>query len=277
MHNKRIARAKINLSLHVVGQREDGYHLLDSIVAFADFGDELTFAPAEKLDLRISGPFGSGLSDGKDNLILRAAQRLSTGQGAQIDLLKNLPVASGIGGGSADAAATLLGCAELWRMPNSFDFALDLGADVPICLRSQTLRMQGIGDVISPLWCLPALPMVLVNSGDAVSTPEVFSRLRSKENAPLGKMPNAEMTIGAAVAWIAQQRNDLEQAATDIVPRIADVLATLHGSGAELARMSGSGASCFGLYPSIDAAEMAAMEISKRQPNWWVRAGVLGD
>nr|WP_323778573.1 4-(cytidine 5'-diphospho)-2-C-methyl-D-erythritol kinase [Amylibacter sp.] len=266
---KQIARAKINLCLHVTGQRDDGYHLLDSIVGFAEYGDVLTFAPAESVSLSISGPFGAGLSGADDNLILKAARCFgkTAGQGAAIHLEKNLPVASGIGGGSADAAATLHGLSELWGLPLP-DAAkqLTLGADVPVCVSGKTVRMRGIGEVIEPLPNPPDLPVVLVNPNRSVATPDVFKALAHKDNPAISGQDAADWT-----GWLTAQRNDLQEPAIVCVPEISNVLDALSNTGALLCRMSGSGATCFGLFDSAESATAAADQLAKNYPDWWVQ------
>ncbi|MCP5086935.1 MAG: 4-(cytidine 5'-diphospho)-2-C-methyl-D-erythritol kinase [Rhodobacteraceae bacterium] len=276
MATSRLARAKVNLCLHVTGQRGDGYHLLDSIVCFANYGDLLTFEPADAVSLTIDGPFADGLSGQDDNLILRAARCFQAPTGCAIHLRKNLPIASGIGGGSADAAAALHGLVEHWQLPMRDGPAqLSLGADVPVCVQGQAVRMQGIGEDLLPLPGWPDLPAVLVNPGVAVSTPKVFSALKSKRNpglsGPLVGLPSQKETV----AWLSQNRNDLEPAAIACAPTIGSVLDALRFNGAELARMSGSGATCFGLYATEAAAQSAAVELQAVHPKWWVQATVF--
>ncbi|WP_069298759.1 4-(cytidine 5'-diphospho)-2-C-methyl-D-erythritol kinase [Neptunicoccus sediminis] len=269
MEIRRVARAKINLCLHVTGQRQDGYHLLDSVVAFADYGDVLTFAPADHVSLSISGPFADGLRGADDNLILKAARCFDrrSGQGASIHLEKNLPVASGIGGGSADAAAALSGLAELWNLPlPALDKQLSLGADVPICVTGQPLHMRGIGDQIEPLELDQEHAMVLVNPNVSVSTPVVFKGLAGKNNSAISGRPDTGW-----INWLRKQRNDLEAPAIAHTPLIADVLDALTRSKPELSRMSGSGATCFGLYQNPEAAQDAAAKLTSQHPDWWVQ------
>ncbi|MDO5528636.1 MAG: 4-(cytidine 5'-diphospho)-2-C-methyl-D-erythritol kinase [Paracoccus sp. (in: a-proteobacteria)] len=257
------ARAKLNLALHVTGRRADGYHLIDSIVVFAEIGDVVTIAPGP-LSLTVSGPFAAGLEGEGDNLCLRAA-RLA-GAEVAITLEKNLPVAAGIGGGSADAAAVLRGLArEGSAMPRD---VTALGADVPVCLAGAPARMRGIGEVLDPLPPLPALDLVLVNPGVAVSTPEVFTALAQRDHAPLP--PPEWRDRGELLDYLRACRNDLEPAAMALAPPIADVLAALEGAGAELARMSGSGATCFGIFPGARVAATAADALSQR--GWWAAA-----
>lgn len=271
-----IARAKVNLSLHVTGKRADGYHLLDSLVAFADLGDELSFVRADHTSLDITGRFGAGLSNAEDNLVLRAAELFASPHGAQISLRKNLPVASGIGGGSADAAATLRGLSELWQAPiPAPDRVLALGADVPVCLAQTTVRMQGIGEELTPL-SITELPCVLVNPGVGVPTAQIFGRMTETCCAPMGILPEPKWGIKDTVAWLGMQRNDLQSPAVATAPIIADCLGALKSAGAGLARMSGSGATCFGIFATQTAAEYAADQIAAAQPKWWVRPTTLG-
>ncbi len=272
------ARAKVNLCLHVTGQRADGYHLLDSLVVFAETGDLVSCAPASAMTLSLTGPEAEGLGAGEDNLVLRAARSFAAGQGAAITLDKRLPVASGIGGGSADAAATLKALARLWGMPVPDAAAvLALGADVPVCLAGHPARMQGVGEVVSPLpHALPPAHLVLVNPRVHVSTPTVFRGLTRKDNAPLPPdLPNLP-DVPALADWLGVQRNDLEAPAIAALPVIATVKAALAAqAGCHLARMSGSGATCFGLFSEAAAAEAAARALARAQPGWWVQASPL--
>ena len=272
---QRIARAKVNLALHVVGRRADGYHLLDSLVAFADFGDVVTVEPAPSLSLSITGPMAAGLSAGPDNLVLKAAQMLGSPLGAAITLEKRLPIASGIGGGSADAAATMQALGAIWgcALPDAGQ-VLALGADVPVCLAGQSCRMAGIGDQISPI-ALPPAHLVLVNPGVGLSTAAVFGALLCRDNPPLP--PAAPMPDAVALAaYLCHCRNDLEAPALSIVPQIGAVLAALQGQkGCLLARMSGSGATCFGLFASASAAEAAATTLRAQSAAWWVQATTM--
>ena len=271
------ARAKINLALHVTGQRADGYHLLDSIVAFGDLADVITVAPAPKLSLTLTGPFAHDLS-ATDNLVLRAARALHPFHGAQITLEKNLPVASGIGGGSADAAATLRALSKLWQMPlPAADTLLKLGADVPVCLASRPARMQGIGELISPI-TLPDAHFVLANCGVPVATAMVFaeldtrSDLQTRDTTPLAAIPPLP-DVHALASYLDQQRNDLEYPALLVCPEVAEVVFELsERKGCLLARMSGSGGTCFGLFADKDSAYRAARMIGRYRKHWWVQA-----
>ncbi|MGI3183915.1 4-(cytidine 5'-diphospho)-2-C-methyl-D-erythritol kinase [Nioella aestuarii] len=264
------APAKLNLALHVTGQRADGYHLLDSLVVFAVLGDGLSIAPAPKLSLAVTGPMADGVPTGPDNLILRAAALLSPDLTAAITLDKHLPHAAGLGGGSADAAAALRGLARLLgcALPD-MPSVLTLGADVPVCLSSSPQRMQGIGEVLSPLPPLPPLWAVLVNPRVAVPTGAVFNGLASKRN-PAMTAPHWT-GFDDFIRWLSEQRNDLEPPALTLAPEIGQTLAALQDSGAALSRMSGSGATCFGLYQSAAQAADAARRIADTQPGWWVQ------
>jgi len=265
------AHAKINLTLHVTGRRSDGYHLLDSLVVFTSFGDRVTVAPANDLTLTIDGPFAADLSSDADNLVLRAARAFCATRGAAITLTKNLPVASGIGGGSADAAATLRALSRLWSLPLP-DGAqqLALGADVPVCMSTQMSRMSGIGENISRLGPAPDLHFLLVNPNVAISTPTVFQDLASKENpAMVGTIPDP--TDKNWIKWLASQRNDLERPAQEQSKTIKMALAALASfEGCLLSRMSGSGATCFAIFDDTSNRAKAAAKLKEIHPSWWV-------
>jgi 4-diphosphocytidyl-2-C-methyl-D-erythritol kinase len=275
------APAKVNLYLHVTGRRADGYHLLDSLVTFAEVGDLLHAEPADSLSLRVEGPFAPALAGEPDNLVLRAARALAAEAGvtagARLVLEKRLPVASGIGGGSADAAAALRVLCRLWRLappPQVLArLAVSLGADVPICLAGRTARMGGIGERLEPAPPLPSCGVLLVNPGIAVATAEVF-RVRQGAWSEPATLPPAWDDAVAMAADLAKLRNDLEPAAVGLRPAIGDVLADLAATpGRLLARMSGSGATCFALYVDTAAARLAAGRIER--PGWWSWAGGL--
>lgn len=268
------APAKINLSLHVTGQRPDGYHLLDSLVAFADVGDRLTARAAPGLSLAVTGPMAAGVPVDGSNLVLKAALALGVANpGASLTLEKHLPAAAGIGGGSSDAAAALRVLSDLWNVALPDPAAvLALGADVPVCLRDGACRMQGLGEVLSEVPALPEVPAVLVNPRVEVPTPSVFKALTYKENAPMSEVVPAFADVRALAAWVAEQRNDLEPPACRLQPVISKVLAVLAGGeGALLARMSGSGATCFALHESAESATRAARQLAQAQPDWWVQ------
>lgn len=271
------ARAKINLYLHVTGKRADGYHLLDMLVVFAETGDEIRVAPAADFSLAIDGPFAAGLGNGPDNLVLRAAEalrRLAGSQfGAAIHLTKNLPLASGIGGGSADAAATLRALIRLWRIapPRDalFEIAAQLGADVPVCLEQQPGFVGGIGEEIVPVTGLPAAYLLLVNPLKETPTPAVFKARRGGFSEP-ARWQRSPEDLHALVDLLAARRNDLTSPAVQLAPVVQEVLdaiaATPH---CLLARLSGSGATCFGLYETRLQAEAARAEIAARHSEWW--------
>jgi 4-diphosphocytidyl-2-C-methyl-D-erythritol kinase len=284
------APAKINLTLHVTGRRTDGYHLLDSLVTFADVGDELFVAPGRGgLTLTVRGPEAGGVPADATNLALRAAAILSAGQGAALDLVKNLPAASGIGGGSADAAAALRAMMALKGIGRSAletkaadlgaraDDILALGADVPMCLFPRPLRARGIGERVDAA-VLPTVAAVLANPRLPVPTPEVFRALDRRENAPMPEVLPDFADAQALAAWLGGQRNDLEGAAIRVQPVVATVLAAIGVTrGCLVARMSGSGATCFGLYADPADAAQAAARIRAERPGWWVAETMLGD
>lgn len=273
-----LAPAKINLALHVTGRRADGYHLLESLVVFAELGDRITVAAAAQDSFAVDGPFAGYVPRDSGNLVLKARDALraafpeNAAQPVAIALEKNLPVASGIGGGSSDAAATLRALKQLWRIPAGTvelaDLALPLGADLPMCLAGRPLFARGIGEQLEPVTHFPALHLVLVNPGVAVETPKVFRALASRDNPVLASLDSADTVLD----WLAATRNDLEPAAVSMEPSIAKVLTALRSSGASFARMSGSGATCFGIFDSATAASRAAMAISAQHPNWFSAA-----
>ena len=270
------ACAKVNLHLHVTGRRADGYHTLDSLVVFAEAADRITVVPDTTLSLALAGPFAGGLAGEAGNLVLRAAHALAAAHGiapaARITLDKHLPVASGIGGGSADAAATLRALASLWDVAVPEAVALSLGADVPVCLAGRACVMRGIGEELHPAPALPPCGLLLVNPGVALPTAEVFAARAGTFSAEAA-LPAGWADAAAMARDLARLCNDLEAPAIRLRPVIAEVLAALRGSGALLARMSGSGATCFGLYPDADGAEAAA----RRLPGgWWRHAGQFG-
>ncbi len=279
----RMAWAKVNLYLSVTGRRSDGYHELDSLVVFAGLGDQLVFAPAEGLKLELAGPFAAALPAGADNLVTRAAEALAraagAAAGARIGLTKNLPAAAGLGGGSADAAATLDGLAELWGLaPAPGDLAKlakGLGADVPVCLYGRPALVRGIGEVIERAPPLPPAWLVLVNPGVALPTAEVFAARQGDFSAPAAwGGPSADPAELAG--RLGERGNDLEAPARRLAPEIDRVLAALSGEiGCLLARMSGSGATCFGLFAAQAEARAAAAAIAAGQDGWWTAAAPL--
>lgn len=271
------APAKINLCLHITGQRHDGYHRLDSLVAFAAIGDTVSARPWQGLSLSITGPEGAGLSAGADNLVLRAA-RLMGARDLAITLDKHLPIASGIGGGSSDAAACLRLLSRLGNLPlPPRKLVLGLGADVPVCLEPRTCRMRGIGEEITPVSPLPPLWLVLVNPRIEVPTPQVFKALSRRDNPPLPVTLPDWKDAAALCDWLAAQRNDLQSPAIATAPVIGQALDVLAATkGCALARMSGSGATCFGIFATRAAADHAAQTICAAYPDWWcVQSGLV--
>ncbi len=284
------APAKINLTLHVLGRREDGYHTLESLVAFGDVADTLTFDKAPEFSLSSSGPFADAVPAGDDNIVLMAARALTHGvktlpPGAAISLDKVLPVAAGIGGGSADAAACLRGLLSLHETSVGdtvmHQVAAGIGADVNVCLRSKVALMTGVGHVVEPEPELPLVPAVLVNPGVSVATAAVFAALglapdqaNAVETPP---PPRARFkTVGDLVRYLLGTRNDLEAPASAMVPEIGDVQNVLFAcDGCMLSRMSGSGATCFGIFETQEEAEDAARQIQSEFPGWWVVATIL--
>jgi 4-diphosphocytidyl-2-C-methyl-D-erythritol kinase len=277
------APAKVNLTLRVLGRRADGYHDLESLVVFADVGDALTFTPGATLALAVSGPTAAAADEAGDNLVLKAAralgERVADLQLGAFALAKRLPVAAGLGGGSADAGAALRLLARANGMapddPRLLEAARASGADVPVCLDPRTRLMRGIGDILSDPIDLPRLAAVLVNPAVAVPTREVFAKLRVGPGRPAAPRLASK---DAALDAISRGENDLEPAAIEVAPVIADVIAAIRDlPGCRLARMSGSGATCFGLFDSTAAASAAARRLRAGHPAWWVRATALGD
>lgn len=275
------APAKINLCLHVGEKRSDGFHDLESLVVFTDLGDRLTFAPSPALTFSVDGPFGAALASEGNNLVLRAARALaehaSVSTGAAISLTKVLPVASGIGGGSADAAAALRGLARLWGLNVSWPdlrlIAATIGSDVPVCVESKPSWMEGRGERITPAGVLPELPIVLVNPGIAVATADVFRALTLRSGTSRLDHATRLSQPRELIAFLRATTNDLEAPARAIAPAIGEVLSELSRMpGAEIWRMSGSGATCFALFEDITAAELAATALAHSHPDWWVRA-----
>lgn len=277
------APAKVNLFLHITGRRGDGYHLLDSLAVFGPAADALGAAPAPALTLAVDGPFGAALEGEPDNLVLRAARALAeaaggpTPRGAALRLSKRLPVASGIGGGSADAAAALRLLDRLWGLGVGADrlsgLAATLGADVPVCVLSRPARMGGVGGDLSPAPALPECGLLLVNPGAALATPAVFRTRTGAFSAPAA-LPDRWADAEAMARDLRNLRNDLEAPAIALCPPVGDALEALWAlPGCLLARMSGSGATCFGLFADSAAAQRAAALLPAA---WWREAGALG-
>jgi len=276
------AHAKVNLWLNVVGRRADGYHLLDSLVAFVDLADRVEASAADRLSLVLDGPSSPSLLGEADNLVLKAARRLADRAGvaprAAIRLTKDIPVAAGLGGGSADAAATLRELVDLWRvaMPQEelFDLAQSLGADVPMCLASRAALVSGIGEGLTPAPPLPPAAILLVNPRSALATRDVFAALDGRFSQPR-PLHRPWRDLSEFVRELQWRGNDLSAAAISLSPVIADVLAFLRGTaGVRFAGMSGSGATCFALYDSLDAAGSAAGLVPSA---WWRHVGTFID
>lgn len=276
---KVFAPAKINLFLHVGNKRDDGYHALESLVVFVDVGDELLIEPAKAFSLALDGPFGTKLANEQDNLIAKAARAVAAKAGrspdVKITLTKNLPVASGIGGGSADAAATLRGLVQFWDLKIPHDelhmIAESLGSDVPACLLSETLWMTGRGEGVESVPGVPSAPLILVNPGVAVSTAQIFANLKNRVGVGQAAKPKPDLSVLALADYFKSNRNDLEKPAREIAPAIDEVLRAISHSGALRTRMSGSGATCFGLFADDKSAEAGAAKLAEDHPDWWVK------
>jgi len=282
---KEFAPAKINLFLHVGDKRADGFHELESLVVFAGVGDELSFEPGPELSLEIEGPFAADLDLDEDNLVVRAARALAVYTGgagtAAITLTKNLPVASGIGGGSADAAATLRGLVRLWgvTVPDAalLEIAAGLGSDVPVCVASKVAWMEGRGERVTAAGGVPGVAAVLVNPRAAVPTGPVFKALKTRRGVGAVSHDLRARDATGLTTYLKLTSNDLQPPALEIAPVIGEVLGELSRMpGCVLWRMSGSGATCFGLFEDDDAAAMAAIALERSHPKWWVSATRFG-
>lgn len=273
------ARAKINLALHVVGRRPDGYHDLDMLVAFADIGDTVTLERSDQDRFEIDGPMAGELSVDADNLVLGALRSfrglLGRSEALNIRLTKRLPIASGIGGGSADAAATLRGLCRLYAHPADDPalaaVALSLGADVPMCLAGRPAHVSGVGERIVQTAGHLSFGLLLVNPRTAVSTPAVFRALERRNNPPLSDHSAFNKVDDLVTFLRTRTRNDLEAPATTLAPVVATVIRALAElPGVRLARMSGSGATCFGLFDDLATAKTAGDRLAADHPDWWV-------
>lgn len=280
-----LARAKVNLALHITGQRPDGYHLLNSLAVFPQIGDRLAMEPADALELRLEGPFARDLAGPEeDNLVLKAVRAYAEEAGLavpalRLTLTKRLPVASGIGGGSSDAATALRMLEDFTGSylsdENLHKVALALGADVPVCLFPEPQFMRGIGDDVSPGPDMPDCGIVLVNPKVSVSTPEVFKALARKDNPPLPVAPDGFESLAELCDYLSGCRNDLQEPACGLFGEIAECLSVLQTDGRiRLARMSGSGATCFGLCEKADAMDIERA-LRATHPHWWIASGPL--
>jgi 4-diphosphocytidyl-2-C-methyl-D-erythritol kinase len=273
----RAAPAKINLYLHVVGRRPDGYHLLDSLVAFAGVHDTVAVDRADALTLTIDGPSAAALDPGGDNLVLEAARALAAAAGvaprARIALAKRVPVAAGVGGGSADAAAALRALAALWGLADDFPLApiaLELGADVPVCLHGTAAFVGGIGEALAPPPALPPAPLLLVNPGTPLATARVFAA-RGGAYSTTARFAESPATVADLARVLTVRRNDLEPVARGLAPAVGAALDALRATpGCLLARMSGSGASCFALFAEQSDCAAAGGRLAAAHPDWWV-------
>ena len=280
---REFAPAKINLFLHVGGRRDDGYHDLESLVVFASVGDELTLEGADALSLDVTGPFAGALKNESDNLVLRAARAFGkvadVEPRARITLTKNLPVASGMGGGSSDAAATFRALSHLYpgrvNLPQLWNMGGELGSDVPVCVLPGCWWMTGRGERFNSASEVGTFDAVLVNAGASISTAEVYGALRGRTGE--GRMPKPQRfgTVAQLADYLAAGGNDLEVAAREICRVIGETLQALVGANALLARMSGSGGTCFGLYPNAIAAQAATESLLREHPNWWITPTTL--
>jgi len=279
-----LAPAKVNLALHVTGRRSDGFHLLDSIAVFADVGDRVEIDAADTLSLSVTGPFAAHAPGDATDLAWRAAVAFFEHAGqkpaATIRVEKNIPAGAGLGGGSADAAAVLKGLDRHLATGLSADelaaIGIKLGADVPMCLAGKALRARGIGEDIQTIEGWPSVPMVLVWPGAAVSTAAVFKSLQRRDNPPLDEPPR-NPTAATLASWLGNYRNDLEEPARRLAPEIGEALDALRAADdCLLARMSGSGSACFGLFPTREVAERAAASLKFKKPDWWIAATTAG-
>lgn len=285
------APAKINLYLHVTGRLDNGYHTLDSLVGFTDIGDQIEIEPATDFEFRVQGPYSGAFgpkeldaSPSSSNLVVQAAWALAQATqkvpNIRATLTKNLPVASGLGGGSSDAAALIWGLLEWWDIPGQASFLpglmARLGADVPVCLSCKPSRVRGIGDVLDPAPAMNEIPVVLVHPARPCITANVFTAFGGKFKEPQ-TMPESLEDFDELVAFLKDQSNDLYEPACEIVPEIRNAINALNAQKhCALARLSGSGSTCFGLFPDENAAQQAASTIAGENPDWWVKAGWLG-
>jgi 4-diphosphocytidyl-2-C-methyl-D-erythritol kinase len=285
-----LAPAKINLSFRITGKRDDGYHELDSLVVFADVGDKILIEPATVFSFKIDGDFAGiftpaerDSSSDSSNIAVRAVWALSQAvkrePSFRLTLTKNLPAGAGLGGGSADAAAVLWGLAQHWGIKNPLSMlealALPLGADVPVCLGCRPVRMRGIGEILTPVPMEQELPAVLVWSGVSCPTPAVFRHFSGRFSPP-ESLPDTLDDVNSLIAFLSRHDNDLTEAAKIIVPEIATTLEALKNTAScRLARMSGSGSACFGLYDDRLTAQNAAQIIKHAHPTWWVQTTML--
>ena len=278
--------AKINLFLHITGRLNNGYHTLDSLVAFADIGDHITLHAADTFSLNIQGPYANDLSpnDTADNLITKAtyalAKHLGKRPNIKITLTKNLPIAAGIGGGSSNAAATIRGLIQWWdascKDDDLQDICTKLGADMPVCYHNKPAYMQGTGEIITPLKApLPELGIILINPNKPCPTQPVFAQIKPPYSSAL-TLPEDFQSQTNLITFLKEQRNDLTNAACSAIPDIQMILDTLNNEPeCQIARLSGSGATCFGLFTNKNAANKAAQTLKKNHPDCWIESGTI--
>jgi 4-diphosphocytidyl-2-C-methyl-D-erythritol kinase len=269
------ASAKVNLCLQIVGQKSNGFHLLDSIVGFTEFGDHLSFKKSDELELTMKGAFSDQLPVDKSNLIFKAAELLRTinniKTGAHITLTKNLPPSAGLGGGSSDAAAAIRGLSRLWGtdLPDISDL-MKIGSDLPVCINQKTQHMKGFGEVLEEINTFPNLPILLVNPLKKVSTQTVFRMLKNKKNPPLSKYEKLFQAKKDWINWLVLQRNDLMEPAVKVEPVISEVLRLISKQiSVEKVSMSGSGATCFGIFENKHDCDLAMQRVRLERPDWW--------
>ena len=269
------ASAKVNLCLQIVGQKSNGFHLLDSIVGFTEFGDHLSFKESDVLELTVQGAFSDQIPVDKSNLILKAAELLRTlnniKTGAHITLSKNLPPSAGLGGGSSDAAATIRGLSRLWGtdLPD-IDDLMKIGSDLPVCIHQKTQHMKGFGEVLEEINTFPNLPILLVNPLKKVSTQTVFRMLQNKKNPPLSEYEKLFQEKKDWINWLLLQRNDLMEPAVKVEPVISEVLRLISKQiSVEKVSMSGSGATCFGIFENKHDCDLAMKRVRLERPDWW--------
>ena len=269
------ASAKVNLCLQIVGQKPNGFHLLDSIVGFTEFGDHLSFKKSDKLKLKVQGAFSDQIPVDRSNLILKAAELVrklnNIKTGAHITLTKNLPPSAGLGGGSSDAAATIRGLSRMWGtdLPEIHDL-MKIGSDLPVCINQKTQHMKGFGEVLNVVNTFPNLPILLVNPLKKVSTQTVFRKPENKKNSPLSKYENLFQTKKDWINWLLLQRNDLMEPAVSVEPVISEVLQFISNQiSVEKVSMSGSGATCFGVFENKHDCDLAMKKVRRERPEWW--------
>ena len=269
------ASAKVNLCLQIVGQKSNGFHLLDSIVGFTEFGDHLSFKKSDEIELTLKGAFSDQIPVDKSNLIFKAAELLRTinniKTGAHITLTKNLPPSAGLGGGSSDAAAAIRGLSRLWGtdLPDISDL-MKIGSDLPVCINQKTQHMKGFGEVLEEINTFPNLPILLVNPLKKVSTQTVFRMLKNKKNPPLSKYEKLFQAKKDWINWLLLQRNDLIEPAVTAEPVISEVLRLISKQiSVEKVSMSGSGATCFGIFENKHDCDLAMKRVRLERPDWW--------